>query len=551
MDRIRIGARVELRFERIGEYHSPSPIHPDRSGRAMITDYFDVGCRAVPGAHVRAIRHGAAQLPRGRGRVPRDRTRTDPRRTGERQHRHALPEPPRQFRRHARASCARARRMSRSTRATRSRTSIWFMRFTSVGVDLPRTVPSAHRPHAGRGTHAHSVYRADRAHRTRTRHRGLAARSRTEGRATPARDLDDIALIKSSGGTTGRPKAIMQSHRSPASGLPDHQPVHAPAKDPVHLVVAPLTHAAGATAMVALARFGTRNVIAPSTDPGVILEADRARARHAHLPAAHHDLPAAGAPGRRDARLFLARIRALRRRADVGRQAARRPGALGPGVRPVLRPVGGAGRDHLPVAQGPLPDDDPAARQAPRVGRPTVRRLRGGADGRRRQHRRRPASAARSSPAASWSRPATTTTPRPTAEARRFGWHHTGDIGVFDENGYLYVVDRKKDMVISGGFNIYPSEIEQVIWGHPAVQDCAVVGVPDADWGERLTAVIELKSARQATADDIIDMCRKRFGSLKTPEAGRVLAARCRAARSARCSRRTCAPGSPPHARRR
>jgi acyl-CoA synthetase (AMP-forming)/AMP-acid ligase II len=108
--------------------------------------------------------------------------------------------------------------------------------------------------------------------------------------------------------------------------------------------------------------------------------------------------------------------------------------------------------------------------------------------------------------------------PEATSEARAFGWHHTGDIGVFDENGYLYIVDRKKDMVISGGFNIYPSEIEQVIWGHPAVQDCAVVGIPDADWGERLTAVIELKPGSSATTDEIAELCRKRFGSLKTPK---------------------------------
>jgi fatty-acyl-CoA synthase len=108
--------------------------------------------------------------------------------------------------------------------------------------------------------------------------------------------------------------------------------------------------------------------------------------------------------------------------------------------------------------------------------------------------------------------------PEKTAETFRGGWLHTGDLGILDDEGYLYVVDRKKDMVISGGFNIYPSEIEQVIWGHPAVQDCAVVGVPDADWGERLTAVIELKPGSTATAAEIAEMCRKRFGSLKTPK---------------------------------
>lgn len=72
--------------------------------------------------------------------------------------------------------------------------------------------------------------------------------------------------------------------------------------------------------------------------------------------------------------------------------------------------------------------------------------------------------------------------------------------------------------MISGGFNIYPSEIEQLIWSHPAVQDCAVVGVPDADWGERLTAVVELKPGGHATAEDITQMCRARFGGLKTPK---------------------------------
>jgi acyl-CoA synthetase (AMP-forming)/AMP-acid ligase II len=73
-------------------------------------------------------------------------------------------------------------------------------------------------------------------------------------------------------------------------------------------------------------------------------------------------------------------------------------------------------------------------------------------------------------------------------------------------------------MIISGGFNVYPSEIEQLIWSHPAVQDCAVVGVQDPDWGERVTAVIELKQGSQATATEIMNMCRDRLGSLKAPK---------------------------------
>jgi acyl-CoA synthetase (AMP-forming)/AMP-acid ligase II len=108
--------------------------------------------------------------------------------------------------------------------------------------------------------------------------------------------------------------------------------------------------------------------------------------------------------------------------------------------------------------------------------------------------------------------------PEATAEASKFGWHHTGDIGVIDEDGFVYIVDRKKDMIISGGFNIYPSEIEQVIWSHPAVQDCAVIGVPDEKWGEAVKAVIELKPGKSASEDDILGLCREKLGGMKTPK---------------------------------
>ena len=87
--------------------------------------------------------------------------------------------------------------------------------------------------------------------------------------------------------------------------------------------------------------------------------------------------------------------------------------------------------------------------------------------------------------------------PDKTAETIVDGWLHTGDIGHIDADGYLHITDRKKDMIISGGFNVYPSEVEQVIWGHPAVQDCAVIGVPDEKWGEAVKAVVELNAGQQ------------------------------------------------------
>jgi acyl-CoA synthetase (AMP-forming)/AMP-acid ligase II len=108
--------------------------------------------------------------------------------------------------------------------------------------------------------------------------------------------------------------------------------------------------------------------------------------------------------------------------------------------------------------------------------------------------------------------------PAATEEASRFGWHHTGDIGTRDEDGYFYIVDRKRDMIISGGFNIYPSEIEQVLWAHPAVEDCAVIGVPDDKWGEAVKAVIQLKAGSEAAPQDFERFCRAQLGGMKTPK---------------------------------
>ena len=109
--------------------------------------------------------------------------------------------------------------------------------------------------------------------------------------------------------------------------------------------------------------------------------------------------------------------------------------------------------------------------------------------------------------------------PDATADLQKFGWHHTGDIGYFDEAGYLYICDRKKDMIITGGFNVFSAEVEQAVLSIEAVKDCAVVGVPDAKWGEAVTAVVELKPGSKAPEAEMIALCKQKLGSVKAPKA--------------------------------
>jgi len=107
--------------------------------------------------------------------------------------------------------------------------------------------------------------------------------------------------------------------------------------------------------------------------------------------------------------------------------------------------------------------------------------------------------------------------PEATEETLRGGWLHTGDLASRDEDGYLYRAGRKKDMIIRGGENIYPVEIENVLHSHPKVLEAAVIGVPDTYWGEVVKAVIVLKPGLQSTPDEIMDFCRERLASYKKP----------------------------------
>jgi long-chain acyl-CoA synthetase len=107
--------------------------------------------------------------------------------------------------------------------------------------------------------------------------------------------------------------------------------------------------------------------------------------------------------------------------------------------------------------------------------------------------------------------------PEETADAMRCGWYHTGDLGRMDEDGYFFIVDRKKDMIIVGGLNVYPREIEEVLYSHPAVLDAAVLGVPDRKRGEEPIAVVALKPGQEVTGLDLIRYCRERLANYKIP----------------------------------
>ncbi len=108
--------------------------------------------------------------------------------------------------------------------------------------------------------------------------------------------------------------------------------------------------------------------------------------------------------------------------------------------------------------------------------------------------------------------------PQQTAETLRNGWLHTGDLGHLDDRGFLYITDRIGDVIISGGFNVYPGEVERALAAHPAVSECVVFGMADDKWGEAVHAAVTLRNGRSAEAEELIAFTKKRIGSVKTPK---------------------------------
>jgi len=108
--------------------------------------------------------------------------------------------------------------------------------------------------------------------------------------------------------------------------------------------------------------------------------------------------------------------------------------------------------------------------------------------------------------------------PEETAMVLRDGWLLTGDLARMDEDGYFYIVDRKKDMILCSGYNVYPREVEEVLFMHPSVGEAAAIGVPDTYRGESVKAFVVLKSGKTATQEEVIAFCKERLAAFKVPK---------------------------------
>jgi acyl-CoA synthetase (AMP-forming)/AMP-acid ligase II len=327
----------------------------------------------------------------------------------------------------------------------------------------------------------------------------------------------DLVAIRGTGGTTGLPKGVLISHRNYTMLFANWYAAMPLNERPVHLVVAPMSHAAGTVAF-ATCGYGGCNVVLPSADPAAIIDAiGRYRVTQLFLPPtviykllSHPDVRRGDYASLRYFVYSAAPMSAdkLREALDVFGPVMVQ--AYGQAEAPFVCTVLDV-EDHRRILADPS-----LAHRLASCGRasPFVRVGVMDAAGRLLP----PGESGEIVVQGDLVMQGYHQDPDKTAEAMRHGWLHTGDVGYRDADGYYYIVDRLKDLIVSGGFNIAPSEVERVLWAHPSVNDCAVVGVPDDVWGEAVMAVVELKPGAAWDADAALAWCRERLGAMKAPK---------------------------------
>lgn len=327
--------------------------------------------------------------------------------------------------------------------------------------------------------------------------------------------VDDVAMIPGTGGTTGKPKGVMLTcanleamtaitlMRYPFEGRP------------VYLAFAPLTHAAGVLCFPVLTLGGRIEIMRKPDVGGFLRQVAAQRVTHAFLPPtviymaldhpdlAETDLSSLQCLWYGAAPIAPARLEeALRRIGPMGQLFGQ---TEAPMMISTLAP-----KEHY------LPDGSIDRARLASAGRPSplVRVAILGDDGEFRQTGVRGEIVVRGSLCMK----GYYKNPEATAEVDHKGWRRTGDIGFLDEDNTLFIVDRAKDMIISGGFNVYSIEVENVLRLHEDVQDCAVIGLPDPKWGERVVAVVQPRSGRTLDAADLKAFVKARAGSVKAPK---------------------------------
>jgi fatty-acyl-CoA synthase len=331
--------------------------------------------------------------------------------------------------------------------------------------------------------------------------------------AAPA---DDTALIAGTGGTTGKPKGVMLTGRNIENMAALTLMSYPFAGRPVYLALAPLTHAAGVLCFPIMA-LGGEIVIMPAPDLGEYLAlVGRHRVTHSFLPPTviymlldHPGLAAADLSSLQCLWYGAAPMSPARLEEAIAKIGPVMGQLFGQTEAPMMISTM-APADHF-RADGTLATERlaSAGRPAPLV---TVAIMDEG--GRLLPTGERGEIVIRSSLVmAGYYRD-----PAASAEAGRHGWHHTGDIGYLDGDSYLFIVDRAKDMIITGGFNVYSVEVEQALMQHADVQDCAVVGLPDDKWGERVTAIVQPYPGRDIAVAELVAFVKERLGSVKAPK---------------------------------
>lgn len=336
------------------------------------------------------------------------------------------------------------------------------------------------------------------------------------GEDTDRPAVEDLAMIVGTGGTTGRPKGVMLTGTNLETMTAITLMSYPFSGRPVYLALAPLTHAAGVLCFPIMC-LGGEIVIMRRPDVGAFVALiERHRVTHTFLPPTLIYLVLAdpsldstnltslqcfwyGAAPMSVARLeeALARIGPVMAQLFGQTEAPMMISTMAPADH--FRPDGTVATGRLASAGRPTPlvivdimDPEGNLVGTGLRGEIVVR--------------------------GSLVTPGYYRNPEATAEASRFGWHHTGDIGYLDDDGFLFIVDRAKDMVITGGFNVYSTEVEQAIMQHPGVRDCAVVGLPDARWGERVVAVLQADPGAELEPAEIIAFVKGRIGGVKAPK---------------------------------